>query len=62
MTDRNITMQADKSEIDSLAGNQSVNISVDVGAGAAPGRYTLLVTATDGLISRSVYVELSVLP
>jgi hypothetical protein len=55
-------MQASKGEIPSLSGSQSLNIAVDVGSGAAPGRYTLLVTATDGLISRSVYVELSVLP
>jgi virginiamycin B lyase len=56
-----ITMQADEGEVPSLAGSQSLNIAVDVGSGAAPGRYTLLVTATDGLVSRSVYVELSVL-
>ena len=59
---RNVTLQADKTELASLAGNQSLDVSVDVGAGAAPGRYTLLITATDGLMSRSVYVELSVLP
>jgi streptogramin lyase len=58
----NVTMQTDKNELSSLAGNQSLDVSVHVGAGAAPGRYTLLITATDGLISRSVYVELSVLP
>ncbi len=62
LTGTSITMQADKNEIGSLAGNQSVNITVDVGAGTATGRYTLLVTATDGLISRSAYIELSVLP
>ena len=58
----NITLQADKSELASLAGNQSLNVGVSVGSGAAPGRYTLLITATDGLISRSIYLELSVLP
>jgi len=58
----NITLHADKGELVSLAGNQTLNVAVDVGAGAAPGRYTLLITATDGLVSRSVYVELSVLP
>ncbi len=58
----NITLQTDKSELVSLAGNQVVNVGVDVGSGATPGRYTLLITATDGLVSRSVYVELSVLP
>ncbi|HYW82915.1 MAG TPA: hypothetical protein VFB30_06660, partial [Spirochaetia bacterium] len=58
----NVTLQADRSKFGSLLGNQSLNVSVDVGSGAAPGRYTLLITATDGLISRSVYVELSVLP
>ena len=58
----NITLQADRSQVDSLVGNQTLNVSLDVGSGAAPGRYTLLITASDGLISRSVYVELSVLP
>jgi len=56
----NITLQADRSKVDSLLGTQSFSVSVDVGSGAAPGRYTLLITATDGLISRSVYLELSV--
>ena len=60
--DGNITLRADKSELVSLVGNESLNVSVDVGSGVALGRYTLLITATDGLISRSVYVELSVLP
>lgn len=58
----NIMMQTDKSEIGSFAGNQSVSVTVDVAPGTAPGRYTLLITATDGLISQSAYVELSVLP
>jgi streptogramin lyase len=62
LTGANVTMRADKSEIGSLVGNQSVSITVDVGSGTSPGRYTLLVTATDGLVSRSLYVELSVLP
>ncbi len=57
----NITMQADKTEIGSLGGALSLSVNVNVGPEAAPGRYTLLVTATDGLISRSLYVELSVL-
>ncbi len=57
-----ITMRADKNEIGSLLESQSVNVALDVGQGAAPGRYTLLVTATDGLVSRSVYLELSILP
>ena len=59
-TGANIAMHADKNVVDSLAGNQTVNVTVD--AGNAPGRYTLLVTATDGLISRSVYVQVAVLP
>jgi len=59
-TGANIAMHADKSVVDSLVGSQTVNITVD--AGNAPGRYTLLVTATDGLISRSVYVQVTVLP
>jgi len=58
----NIMMQTDKSEIGSFAGNQSVSVTVDVALGTAPGRYTLLITATDGLISQSAYVEVSVLP
>jgi hypothetical protein len=58
----NITLQADKSEVGSLLGNQSLNVSVDVGPGATTGRYTLMITATDGLISRSVYLNLYVLP
>jgi len=58
----NITMQAGEGEIYPLEGNQSLNVNVDVGLGSAPGNYTLLVTASDGLISCSVYVELSVLP
>jgi len=57
-----ITMQSDNSAIGSLAGNRSLNISVDVGSSTPPGSYTLLVTATDGLVSRSAYLELSVLP
>jgi hypothetical protein len=60
-TGTSISMQASKGEIGSLAGSQGLSIAVDVGSGAAPGRYTLIVTATDGLVSRSVYVELSVL-
>jgi hypothetical protein len=55
-------MNADNNAIDSLAGNQSFNVTVNVGSSTAPGSYTLLVTATNGLVSRSVYVELSVLP
>jgi len=62
LTGANITMLADKGEIGSLAGSQNLNIAVNVGSGAAPGKYMLLVTATDGLVSRSVYVELAVLP
>lgn len=58
----NVTLRADRSGVDSLSGNQTINVSVDVGSTATPGRYTLLITATDGLVSRSVYVELSVLP
>ncbi|MDA4115642.1 MAG: hypothetical protein OK442_03700 [Thaumarchaeota archaeon] len=57
-----ITLHTDKSELASLAGNQTIDVGVDVGSGATPGRYTLLITATDGLISRSVYLELSILP
>jgi len=57
-----ITMRTDKGELASLAGNQTVNVSVDVGPATAPGRYIVLITATDGLISRSVYLELTVLP
>jgi len=62
LTDGNITMRADRGLIYSLAGNQSLNITINVGSSTPPGRYTLLVTATDGLVSRSAYVELSVLP
>jgi streptogramin lyase len=58
----NITLQADRGEVESLSGNQSLNVGVEVGSGATPGRYTLMITATDGLISRSVYVNLYVLP
>ena len=55
-------MAADRSVISSLAGTQTINVVVDVGAGnSRPGRYTLLVTATDGLISQSAYFELTVL-
>ena len=62
LTGTDITMQADKDAIGSLSGNQILNVTVDVGPGAPPGRYTLLVTATDGLVSCSSYVELTVLP
>jgi len=55
-------MEADRSVISSLAGSQTITIAVDVGPAAAPGRYTLLVTATDGLLSQSAYLELTVLP
>jgi streptogramin lyase len=61
-TEGNITMTGNVGGIDSLAGNQSLNVTVHAGLGAPAGRYTLLVTATDGLTSRSIYVELSVLP
>ena len=61
-TATNITMQADKNEVGSLVGSQVINITVDVAPGTAAGRYTLLVTATDGLTSQSAYLELSVPP
>ncbi len=58
----NITMGADKSEIGQLAGTQNLKVSIDAGHDTPSGSYTLLVTATDGLVSQSVYVKLSVVP
>ncbi len=58
----NVTMHADMQSVESLNGTLTVAVNIGVSPGAAAGKYTLLVTATDGLISRSAYVELSVLP
>jgi streptogramin lyase len=58
----NVALRANYSELASLSGTRSVNVSLAVGADAVPGRYTLIIAASDGPISRSVYVELSVLP
>lgn len=57
-----ITLRPETGTAVSLNGSQTVAVDVGVGSGVAPGRYTLLLTATDGLVSRSAYVELSVLP
>jgi streptogramin lyase len=56
----NLTTRTDQNEFMPLSGSQSVSVELDVGANAALGRYTLVITATDGLISRSAYVELFV--
>lgn len=54
----NVTLHASPSQLGPTGG--SVTISVDVGPGTAPGRYTVIVTASDGLVSRSTYVDLLV--
>ncbi len=57
-----IIVRAETNQFGPLDGNQSINMTVYVGAETAPGNYTLAVTASDGLIARSVYVGITVLP
>jgi virginiamycin B lyase len=61
-TNASITARPSAGELQSLAGSQSVQVAIEVSPSTPPGGYTALVTVSDGLVSRSVYVELSVLP
>ena len=58
----NITMNANETSLASLAGSRGLDVTIAVPSDVAPGSFTLLVTASDGLTSRSAVVELSVLP
>jgi streptogramin lyase len=51
---------ADRTSFASLQGDQTIIVSLRADALTTSGRYVLLVTATDGLVSRSVYIRLLV--
>jgi len=56
----NIMMDAKPNNIESLSGQIMIPIDIVTAASLKPGGYTLLITVTDGLVYRSVYVTLSV--
>ena len=46
--------------ITSLSGNQNATVNITCAATVAPGQYIALVTVTDGLVYKSVYVQITV--
>jgi streptogramin lyase len=59
-TPRNINFSVGQAQISALSGTQQFAISVRVSTETPPGPYMALVTVTDGLVSRSIYVAIDV--
>jgi streptogramin lyase len=55
-----ISFLPNASSLPSLSGRATVGVTVRVGEGTPAGSYLLLMTATDGLTSRSVYIPITV--
>jgi streptogramin lyase len=60
-TPKIITITAEQSVIPALMGSQTVSVTISGGPTVLPGKYTILVTATDGLLSAPVYIPLDVI-
>ncbi|MDG6971133.1 MAG: hypothetical protein JRN54_08525 [Nitrososphaerota archaeon] len=56
----NITVSSEPSSIQSLNGQQDIRVSLAADKGLAVGNYTVALTVTDGLISRTVYVDVEI--
>jgi len=59
-TPKNINFSAGQADISAFSGAQHFAISIRVSTETPPGPYMALVTVTDGLVSRSVYIEIDV--
>ena len=55
-----IAIGANVSYLASLGGKEIISVTLAVDNKIAPGDYTVVITATDGLVSRSIFVYLSV--
>jgi streptogramin lyase len=56
-----IIVKANVTEIHSLSHQATINVMVNADPRLAPGNYTILVSLTDGLINRGLYVSLQVM-
>lgn len=59
-TPNDLNFSASQPELSALNGSQLVTIAVSVSAETPVGQYTALITVTNGLVSRSIYVEIVV--
>lgn len=59
-TPKAIKISSDQQTILSLSGQERITIHIQAGTQLPVGVYTVAITASDGLVSRSSYVELSV--
>jgi virginiamycin B lyase len=55
-----ITMNSNVTQIESLDGQKTVVLKVAANESLTAGRYTLLVTVTDGLVDQGAYLELEI--
>lgn len=59
-TPKNLKIFADEQTIPSLNGEERLTVQIQAGTQLTAGRYTIAITVSDGLVSRSTYIELSV--
>ena len=59
-TSKNINISTDQQSIPSLNGQERITVHIQAGTQLSAGPYTIAITGSDGLISRSTYIELSV--
>ena len=55
-----ISMESNATEVSPLDGKSVIDVTIGTDARLAPGSYTLLITLTNGLVNRAVYVWLQV--
>ncbi len=58
-TPKNLKISADQASIPSLNGEERFTVHIQAGTKLTAGTYAIAITGSDGLVSRSTYVELS---